>query len=191
MPGVAPFLISEAVRGEGGILRNAQGHAFMAEHHPQADLAPRDVVARAILAQMEATGADHVFLDVTHVAPSRITSRFPQIYRFCLDHSLDITREPIPVSPAAHYMMGGPSGRDEHPPPLRLQRGRLHRRRRQSPGSNSLLETVVFGGRVAGALQPEPSATEAPAPPAGSPSPVARRWIWGRCKLMGERWASC
>jgi len=107
MPGVQPFLISEAVRGEGAFLRNDQGRAFMTEYDPAAELAPRDVVARAILTEMNKTGTDHVYLDVTHLPPSRVTSRFPQIYRFCLDHGLDITTDRIPVSPAAHYTMGG------------------------------------------------------------------------------------
>ncbi len=107
LPGVTPFLISEAVRGEGGILRNAEGHPFMPEYAPQGDLAPRDVAARSILYEMKKTGSDRVFLDVAHLSPYVITTRFPHIYRFCLDHGLDITKEPVPVAPAAHYMMGG------------------------------------------------------------------------------------
>lgn len=107
MPGVSPFLISEAVRGEGGILRNASGMAFMTEYTLQAELAPRDVVARSIAFEMQKSGTDHVFLDVTHL-PSNITAaRFPNIYRFCLEHGIDITRDMIPVAPAAHYMIGG------------------------------------------------------------------------------------
>ncbi len=107
LPGVPPFLISEAVRGEGGILRNLNGQAFMSAYTPQAELAPRDVVARSIASEMEKTGAEHVFLDVTHL-PAHITAaRFPQIYRFCLECGLDITRNMIPVAPAAHYMIGG------------------------------------------------------------------------------------
>jgi L-aspartate oxidase len=107
LPGVPPFLISEAVRGEGGVLRNVEGHRFMPDYVPEGDLAPRDVVARSTVYEMEKTGSDRVFLDVTHLSPYVITTRFPHIYRFCLDHGLDITKGLIPVAPAAHYMMGG------------------------------------------------------------------------------------
>jgi len=107
LPGVSPFLISEAVRGEGGVLRNVDGYRFMPDYSPDADLAPRDVVARSILFEMRKTGSDRVFLDVTQVPATKTTTRFPHIYRFCLDHGLDITRVPIPVAPAAHYLMGG------------------------------------------------------------------------------------
>ncbi|MCD6453183.1 MAG: L-aspartate oxidase [Dehalococcoidales bacterium] len=107
LPGVTPFLISEAVRGEGGILRNVDGYRFMPEYDPRAELAPRDVVTRSILYEMKKTGSDRVFIDVTHLAPYVITTRFPHIYRFCLDHGLNITKGLIPVAPAAHYMMGG------------------------------------------------------------------------------------
>lgn len=107
LPGVTPFLISEAVRGEGGVLRNVNGYRFMPDYAPEGDLAPRDVVARSIVYEMEKTGSDVVFLDITHLATQVITTRFPHIYRFCLDHGLDITRSMIPVAPAAHYMMGG------------------------------------------------------------------------------------
>ncbi|MFC2018305.1 L-aspartate oxidase [Chloroflexota bacterium] len=107
LPGVAPFLISEAVRGEGGILRNTEGYQFMADYTPDGELAPRDMVARSILYEMQKTHSDRVFLDVTHLPPYLVTTRFPHIYRFCLDHGLDITRGLIPVAPASHYMMGG------------------------------------------------------------------------------------
>jgi len=107
LPGVTPFLISEAVRGEGGVLRNVEGYRFMPDYTPEGDLAPRDVVARSILYEMKKTGSDRVFIDVTHLPPHVITTRFPHIYRFCLDHGLDITKGLIPVAPAAHYMMGG------------------------------------------------------------------------------------
>ena len=107
LPGSAPFLISEAVRGEGGVLRNVDGERFMPAYTPDADLAPRDVVARSIHYEMQKTGTDRVFMDVTHLPPHVITTRFPNIYRFCLDHGLDITKGLIPVAPAAHYTMGG------------------------------------------------------------------------------------
>ena len=107
LPGVTPFLISEAVRGEGAILRNVQNHPFMSEYTPEAELAPRDIVARSLLYEMKKTNSERVFLDLTHLSPSLITTRFPHIYRFCLEHNLDITKELIPVAPAAHYLMGG------------------------------------------------------------------------------------
>ena len=107
LPGVAPFLISEAVRGEGGVLRNNRGYAFMQDYAEQKDLAPRDVVARSILFEMAKTGADKVFLDVTHLPPRTVTTRFPNIFRVCLAQGIDITKELIPVAPAAHYTIGG------------------------------------------------------------------------------------
>ncbi len=106
-PSAPPFLISEAVRGEGGVLRNAAGERFMSGQHPMAELAPRDVVARAITQEMRRTGQSHVFLDVTHLSPERVRLRFPTIYRTCRELGLDIIREWIPVAPAAHYMIGG------------------------------------------------------------------------------------
>ncbi|MFC2011390.1 L-aspartate oxidase, partial [Chloroflexota bacterium] len=90
MPGVTPFLISEAVRGEGGVLRNGEGYRFMPDYTPDGDLAPRDIVARSILYEMGKVGSDKVFIDVTHLPSRTITTRFPHIYRFCLDHGLDI-----------------------------------------------------------------------------------------------------
>jgi len=107
LPGVTPLLLSEAGRGEGGILRNVESYRFMPDYTPEADLAPRDVVARSIIYEMEKTGSDRVFIDITHLPPHVTTTRFPHIYRFCLDHGLDITKGLIPVAPAAHYMMGG------------------------------------------------------------------------------------
>ena len=107
LPGVTPFLISEVVRGEGGVLRNIDGYRFMPDYTPEGDLAPRDVVVRSIVNEMKKTGSDRVFIDITHLPSHITTTRFPQIYRFCLDHRLDITKDWVPVAPAAHYMMGG------------------------------------------------------------------------------------
>jgi L-aspartate oxidase len=106
LDGAPSFLISEAVRGEGGILRDRTGRAFMADAHPDRELAPRDVVARAIHRQIEATGGP-VYLDVTHLDRTLIERRFPSIVAFCRRWGIDPVREPIPVSPAAHYLMGG------------------------------------------------------------------------------------
>ncbi len=105
--GAPQFLLSEAMRGEGGMLRNVNGVRFMERYHPARELAPRDVVTRAIHAEMAATGSRHVFLDMTHLNAEYITRRFPRIYRTCKSHGIDITAEPIPVSPASHYIMGG------------------------------------------------------------------------------------
>lgn len=107
LPSSPPFLLSEAMRGEGGQLRNSKGELFMHRYHPLGALAPRDIVARAIWAEMASTRARHVYLDVTHLGADFVKRRFPTIYATCLRYDIDITEEWIPVSPSAHYMMGG------------------------------------------------------------------------------------
>ncbi len=153
LPGVTPFLISEAVRGEGGILRNAEGHRFLPEYIPEAELAQRDIVARSILYEMEKTGEEKVFLDITHLPSHITTARFPQIYRFCLENGIDITRQWIPVTPAAHYMIGGikvNSWGETNVPGLfavgEVACTGVHGANRLA--SNSLLEVLVFGKRI-------------------------------------------
>ncbi len=153
LPGVTPFLISEAVRGEGGILRNSEGYGFMHDYTPDGDLAPRDVVARSILYEMEKTSSDKVFIDITHLSPRVITTRFPHIYRFCLDHGLDITRSLIPVAPAAHYMIGGVRTNSWGETNIvglfacgESACASVHGANRLA--SNSLLEAIVFSKRI-------------------------------------------
>ncbi len=153
MPGAPAFLISEAVRGEGGILRNAKGNRFMVDYHEKADLAPRDVVARSILNEMKKAGTEKVYLDVTHLPPHVITTRFPHIYRFCLDRGLDITKNQIPVAPAAHYMIGGVKTNSWGETNIsglfatgEVACTGVHGANRLA--SNSLLEAIVFSKRI-------------------------------------------
>jgi L-aspartate oxidase len=153
MPGVPPFLISEAVRGEGGVLKNTEGVRFMPGYHEKADLAPRDIVARSILNEMKKTGSDKVYLDVTHLSPTTVATRFPHIYRFCLDRGLDITSSRIPVAPAAHYMIGGVRTNSWGETSIaglfatgEVACTGVHGANRLA--SNSLLEAIVFSRRI-------------------------------------------
>lgn len=106
-PSAPQFLLSEAMRGEGALLRNIYKERFVQNYHPDAELAPRDVVSRAIISEMVKTDSHHVYLDLTHLSPDYLKNRFPRIYATCLQYDVDITHDLIPISPAAHYTMGG------------------------------------------------------------------------------------
>ena len=167
------FLISEAVRGEGGILLNNKNERFGDE------LAPRDIVARSIVEEMKKTGEDHVFLSLKQIAPEKIKQRFPMIYKTCLERGLDITKDNIPVAPAAHYFMGGIktdiNGRtniDGLYAAGECAATGVHGANRLA--SNSLLEGLVFGHRAALAARSEFSESS-PTPHTPSPIPAKPR----------------
>ncbi|MFT3683193.1 MAG: L-aspartate oxidase [Ferruginibacter sp.] len=154
-PGVRgqSFLITEAVRGDGGILRNHKGEAFMERYDERKDLAPRDIVARAIDNEMKINGTEHVFLDCRHFSKEKFTEHFPNIYEKCLSIGIDITKHMIPVAPAAHYSCGGiktdewarTSIRNLYAAGECASTG-LHGANRLA--SNSLLEAMVFAHRA-------------------------------------------
>lgn len=160
------FLLSEALRGEGGILRNTELHRFMHKYHEMAELAPRDIVARAIAHELEVSRMKDpvVYLDMTHIRAEKIKMRFPRIYQTCLKHNVDITVDLVPVRPAAHYLMGGVRtdlhGRTNLPGLYAAGESActgVHGANRLA--SNSLLEGLVFGARAGQAMQQNGSTT--------------------------------
>jgi len=181
MPGAPRFLLTEAMRGEGGALKNVHGETFMSRHHRLGDLAPRDVVARGIFDEAARTQSERVYLDMTHLPKGFVERRFPAIYNTCLRFGLDISRQPIPVFPAAHYMMGGVltdlHGRTTIPALFAAGETActgVHGANRLA--SNSLLEGLVYGARAGGRMLEAPEDAYQP-----ETTPVCDRpWRVGR-----------
>lgn len=206
LPSTPPFLLSEAMRGEGGLLRNIKGNLFMKGYHESGELASRDVVARAIWSEMLRTKSRHVYLDVTHLGASFIKKRFPTIYATCLRYDIDITEEWIPTSPSAHYSMGGVKtdlgGRTTVPGLFaagEVACSGVHGANRL--GSNSLLEGLVFGFRSAQSAITFSSRLSSPASSVQLPAEIhvstrksvedteklrnsLRRLMWGKVGLV-------
>ncbi|WP_068793708.1 L-aspartate oxidase [Brevibacillus laterosporus] len=191
-PDAPRFLISEAVRGEGAYLRNVLGERFMYKYHPQQELAPRDIVARAIVSEMETTKSTFVYLDITHESEELIKHRFPTIYDFCLSYGLDMVADWIPVAPACHYMMGGVKADlyGETNVPRLFACGEVsctgvHGANRLA--SNSLSEAIVFGHRIVERLQTLPPVMSAISLSESSLRTTGRVGNWKKMRLQLQK----
>ncbi len=197
LEGAPRFLLSEAMRGEGAVLRNKNGEAFMERYHEMRDLAPRDVVSRAIVAEMKRTGSPHVWLDLTARGEKFIHERFPRIYETCLGLGLDLGREAAPVHPAAHYAMGGVRTDLEGRTSVEglyaageVACSGVHGANRLA--SNSLLEGLVFGARAGRAMRGQRgvSGTQAGRSKWAAPDVTAselRELTWTHCGILRDR----
>ncbi len=193
--GAPSFLLSEALRGEGAVLLNGAGERFMVAYHPMAELAPRDVVSRGIVAELRRTGEPHVYLDLSRREPGFVAKRFPRIYETCLRYGVDLERQSAPVLPAVHYAMGGVRT-DLH--------GRATLNRLFAAGeaactgvhganrlaSNSLLEGIVYGARAGMAMRELSGAVPgSPLPPGVLAAPAVseaclRELTWNHCGIV-------
>jgi L-aspartate oxidase len=195
--GAPRFLLSEALRGEGAVLRNNAGEAFMHRYHELKDLAPRDVVSRSILTEMHRTGSPHVWLDLTAKDADFIRHRFPRVYETCLHYGVDIAKEAAPVHPAAHYAMGGVwtdlEGRTTIPGLYaagEVACTGVHGANRLA--SNSLLEALVFGARAGRTMSSLPPALSGPGASPAMESPQIsetelRNLTWQYCGITRNK----
>ncbi len=194
--GAPRFLLSEALRGEGAYLRNEAGDRFMERYHPLKELAPRDVVSRAIVTEIQRTASEHVYLDLTHLDVAKLPARYPRIYQTCLRYGIDLVKQPAPVHPAAHYAMGGVKtdlhGRTTLPGLFAAGEAActgVHGANRLA--SNSLLEGVVFGARAGSAMSGSVGAKAniRESPPVLFPNMTeveVRTLAWDQCGILRE-----
>jgi L-aspartate oxidase len=188
-PSARTYLITEALRGEGAVLKNLAGEPFMDKHHPMASLAPRDVVARAIDMEIKRTGDKHVVLDATHIPATELVRKFPNIHETCLKLGIDITKQPIPVVPAQHYTCGGVLVDLDAQTNIEglyavgeVACTGLHGANRLA--SNSLLEAVVFAHRAAAHALPR---LASPASSASALPPPLPEWDIGHAVELEEQ----
>jgi L-aspartate oxidase len=196
--GAPRFLLSEALPGEGAVLRNNAGEAFMHRYHPMKDLAPRDVVSRSIVTEMRRTGSPHVWLDLTSRDADFIRRRFTRIYQTCLAHGVDIAAEAAPVHPAAHYAMGGVcTDLDGRSTVTGLcAAGEVACKGVDGANrlaSNSLIEAPVFGARAGHAMsvhageRVEASAMRSPMLAPETTETQLRELAWEYCGITRDR----